>query len=369
MAQDSDDETETLPLTTYADTVDGPQATPHHHSTSTPATCQVLTLTYMLVFFAAMIAHELAMEAASKEFIELPGFANAVTLVQFAFCFLLPLIVTKGKALNRFPTTLSQLLPYVQLSLVVFGATALASQALVYVTYPTKVVFKSAKLIPTMLVSTCWNKASYRWIDYIAALLFCVGAAGYSYSSGGGPERSTWPGLLLLMISVLCDALVPNMQQQFMSRGIPTNGPNITILQPSKVGDGVGSPLQPLSPAELMVNVNAVGCFGLFLYMASAGHLVAVVQTTVLHPRLATYLLLIGLGLSTAVLAYTRLIQASGSVVAVAVSTLRKVVTVTLSYIVFPKQLLTIHIVSCVAVLGGIVLSSYSDKQGKTSRK
>jgi solute carrier family 35 (adenosine 3'-phospho 5'-phosphosulfate transporter), member B3 len=73
--------------------------------------------------------------------------------------------------------------------------------------------------------------------------------------------------------------------------------------------------------------------------------------------------------LSTAVLAYTRLIQASGSVVAVAVSTLRKVVTVTLSYIVFPKQLLTIHVVSGVAVLGGIVLSSYSSKQGRTSRK
>jgi solute carrier family 35 (adenosine 3'-phospho 5'-phosphosulfate transporter), member B3 len=361
MAQDSDDET--LPLTIDAVAVSRPPATPHHST----AACQVLT--YMLVFFSAMIAHELAMEAASKEFIDLPGFANSATLVQFAFCFLLPLIITKGKALNRFPTTPSQALPYVQLSLVVFGATALASQALVYVTYPTKVVFKSAKLIPTMVVSTCWNKASYRWMDYLAALLLCVGAAGYSYSSGGGPEHSSWPGLLLLVISVLCDALVPNLQQQFMSQGLPSNGPKIPILQPSKESDGVASSLLPLSPAELMVNVNAVGCLGLFLYMACSGHLVAVVQTTVLHPRLATYLLLIGLGLSTAVLAYTRLIQASGSVVAVAVSTLRKVVTVTLSYIVFPKQLLTIHVVSGVAVLGGIVLSSYSSKQGRTSRK
>ena len=46
--------------------------------------------------------------------------------------------------------------PYIRLSLAVFGATALATHSLHYVSYPTKVVFKAAKLIPTMIVSTMY---------------------------------------------------------------------------------------------------------------------------------------------------------------------------------------------------------------------
>ena len=79
------------------------------------------------------------------------------------------------------------------------------------------------------------------------------------------------------------------------------------------------------------------------------------------------YLTSVGIGLSTAVWAYTKLIQATSSVVAVAVSTLRKVATIALSYIIFPKPLLPIHMVSFVLVVAGMVLSSFS-KERKASK-
>ena len=99
----------------------------------------------ILVFFFAMIAHELALEAVSSNFHELDSLASAVTLFQFGFCLLLPVIVSKGKVCETFPKTIKEFVPYIRLSFLVFGATGLATQSLKYVSYPTKVIFKSAK--------------------------------------------------------------------------------------------------------------------------------------------------------------------------------------------------------------------------------
>jgi len=65
------------------------------------------------------------------------------------------------------------------------------------------------------------------------------------------------------------------------------------------------------------------------------------------------------MGLGTAVLAYTELIRRSGPAVAVAVATLRKVVTILLSYIIFPKPMTGLHAISAGLVVSGLGLSYY----------
>ena len=307
---------------------------------------RVEVLAYSLVFFLAMIFHELALEACMKAFSSLDAVAGAVTLAQFGFCVALPVVVTKGRALERFPTNRKSFLPYIGLSIVVFGATALASQAVKYVTYPTKVIFKSAKLIPTMMVATVLQGTAYHTIEYFSALLLCIGAAGYSLDSGNGSHSANqWQGILLLLISIVCDALVPNLQQRLLSAN--------NKLLPAQT-DGTGN----LSAGQLMVNVNAIGFVGLLGSMLLAGQLTPILAAS--NPLLLFYLFMIGMGLSTAVFAYTKLIQSSGSVVAVAVSTLRKVATVVLSYVFFPKPLTPTHIFSGCLVLTGMFLSTHS---------
>jgi len=74
------------------------------------------------------------------------------------------------------------------------------------------------------------------------------------------------------------------------------------------------------------------------------------------HPHYFLLLLTVGLGLGTAVLAYTELIRRNGPAVAVAVATLRKVVTVILSYIIFPKTISWVHLISFVLVLLGLLI-------------
>ena len=114
-----------------------------------------------------------------------------------------------------------------------------------------------------------------------------------------------------------------------------------------------------LSAHAIMINVNVIGFSALLVYMIVSGSLLNTIQVSIENPHLLFYLTCVGLCLSTAVLAYTKLIKSSGSVIAVAVSTLRKVTTVMLSYIVFPKPINQIHLVSGVCVLIGIIISSF----------
>jgi drug/metabolite transporter (DMT)-like permease len=200
-----------------------------------------------------------------------------------------------------------------------------------------------------MIVATLWQGQRYTGMEYVAALWVCAGAAGFSYNSGNNPHGTetndtiqSTPGLLLLSVSILCDAIVPNFQKVLLNGGLSAN--------------------------QLMINVNAVGLAALGTYMALTGELRSVAETATEHPWLLLYLTCVGLGLATAVWAYTKLIQATSSVVAVGVSTLRKVATILLSYIFFPKRLLMIHVVSGCVVLTGIILSFVAKDKLRTPR-
>ena len=102
-----------------------------------------------------------------------------VTLSQFIGCFFIPLFRQSFK-FNK-PKNFKVLFAYILLTILVFGATGLATASLEYVSYPTKVVFKSIKLIPTMIFSTFLNKKMYYLKDYIAAWSLCIGKIQYQY--------------------------------------------------------------------------------------------------------------------------------------------------------------------------------------------
>ncbi len=318
--------------------------------------------------------------------------------------------------IRNFPRQWKELFVYVKLSAVVYGATALATKSLAYsgVTYVTKVVFKSAKLIPTMLVgvimdaraikkgNTTVKKHNYTVWDYGSALLLCIGAAGFcmspKHSSDSSDENLAttsnntagphWVGISLLIGSVFCDAFVPNISEQLMQQG-PTNtissmtrkdsgedlngdeevelksllvsnsGPNnnnnihhdnhATAATSKKKEGG-------LSSASLMVNTNSIGFALLFLSTVVSSQLIPIVSFMAVHPHFLLLHLTVGCGLGTAVLAYTELIKRSGPAFAVAVATLRKVVTLVLSYIIFPKAMTITHLASSCLVLAGIAV-------------
>lgn len=314
--------------------------------------------------------------------------------------------------IKSFPRTRKQIFTYIKLSTVVYGATAFATMSLTYegVTYVTKVVFKSAKLIPTMVVGVIMDamaeksgrvikKRKYGLWEYSSALLLCLGAAGFCMSpehfEGGGKGDKNgaeakeeaqefgghWNGIFLLSASVCCDALVPNIQQQLMlgtsgeygasttgETSLPTKNSENEEMEMTSLVDEQGEnrtrPIQNnrvenldgISPKALMVNTNSIGFSLLLLSTIFRRSFLPIVTFVATHPHFLVLHLTVGVGLGTAVLAYTELIRHSGPAVAVGVATLRKVVTVVLSYIIFPKPMTGIHAISAGLVMGGLLV-------------
>ena len=116
-------------------------------------------------------------------------------------------------------------------------------------------------------------------------------------------------------------------------------------------------PNNGLSSQALLVNTNSIGFTLLLLSTIVRRSFIPIVTFLVTHPHFLILHLLVGVGLGTAVLAYTELIRRSGPAVAVAVGTLRKVVTILLSYIIFPKPMTLIHVISAGLVVLGLGLS------------
>ena len=179
--------------------------------------------------------------------------------------------------------------------------------------------------------------------EYGAALLICAGVAGFAFggSKGGGKDLHSGQvmiGVGLLLISVAADAFVPNIQQRFLQ------GPGGVTVE------------------ELMMRTNVIGCVAVGVSMAISGDLGLATESCFAHPRLFAFLLSVGSALGVAVRCYTGLIENFGSVAAVAVATLRKVVTVILSYLAFPKPVEMTHVVSGSAVLVGILIATSTKK-------
>lgn len=368
------------------------------------------TVPFVVVFFLAMVLHEIALEAITAVYslppYNLPHIASSVTLFQFGFCVLLPFLLSlfssNGDVVKNFPRTRGEVKIYVLLSIVVYGATAFATMSLSYegITYVTKVIFKSAKLIPTMLVGVIIdsraarlgrvvkNRKKYGMNDYASALLLSVGAAGFCMNASENEEGSESEsgkmedadalsngnmsghliGLSLLTASVFCDALVPNIQEKLMhdapssktSESSQSKGDDMEMK--SLVRDDNGSQSTNsanktgLSSLSLMVNTNAIGFALLLLSTILSSSLISIIRNAITHPHYCLLLLTVGVGLGTAVLSYTELIRRSGPATAVTVATMRKVVTVVLSYVIFPKPMSWTHLVSSGLVLLGLLV-------------
>ena len=92
-----------------------------------------------------------------------------------------------------------------------------------YLNYPTKVVFRSCKLIPTMIIATVLHKRFYSRTQYVAAGAICLGLILYTMAADDSAKDATTSsrplGLILVSLSVCADAVLPNAQEALFKSG------------------------------------------------------------------------------------------------------------------------------------------------------
>ena len=213
------------------------------------------------------------------------------------------------------------------------------SAALNYVNYPVKVAFKSSKLVPTMVFGAVLGGKKFAPLEYAAALLMCAALALLSLADFRGEDGDARDGLplgcALLGLAVFADALVPNLQER--------------VLRELRY------------PVGRMIVYSNAGCFVLVLaYCAGSGELRPALAWCG-DQRAGAALLVAQACCSYAGLrAYLVVVKELSGVAGVVVTSLRKVLTLVLSFLLFEKPFSAAHAAAFALLAAGVGLASYA---------
>merc|ERR1712151_5308 len=221
---------------------------------------------------------------------------------------------------------------YPLLTLCLLSSSALSTLSLNYINFPTKVVFRSCKLLPTMLFSTCINKRKYSSLEYVSAVLVCAGLVLFTSADWRLTPTFNPIGLLFVSLSVVADSILPNLQERLFRHGS--------------------------SRLEVTVYTNFFTLIAMawttFVSGDMKGAIHAASQDHTLVVKMILYTSISYVAIST----FMMIVKRYGAVTGVLLSTARKAMTLIISFIFFPKTFSWCYVFGSVLVLGGLLFSS-----------
>lgn len=262
------------------------------------------------------------------------GFAECTGVLFFSY--LERVHVAKERGFHR----VAPLKAYPLLTLCLFASSSLCNMSLSYINFPTKVVFRSCKLVPTMIIATIVNKRIFASYEYVCALSICAGLVLFAMADYTlDPMKFDATGLALVSGSVVADAILPNAQERLFRQGS------------SRLEVTVFSNLFTF----LAMAVITVGNGTLFKF----GRVMAQDHTIAMYFGVYTVLSYISIS------CYMTLVKRFGGVTAVLLTTARKAMTLVLSFLLFPKGFSWLYVHGSLLVLGACMVASIMKKLEK----
>ena len=190
----------------------------------------------------------------------------------------------------------------------------LTNVSLEYLNYPTQVVFKSLKLLTVMIGSVLFVGRRYSRLEYVAAVLTVTSAALFGLGDRDAAPQFSWVGIVVVLLSLVADSLHSNSQE--------------TLLQDHRA-----------TLRETMVFSNLFSAIGALTVCLLTSEFSVAFAYCARHP--AAYIIMASHAVVNylGVLCYVTSVKNFGVVLATTVTTVRKIVTVLLSFFIFPKPL------------------------------
>ena len=147
---------------------------------------------------------------------EYSGWMTLLTAATMAVCGMLELALT-GDGKRRVGT----LTEYLQLSVLTLAGMYFTNWSLKYLNYPTRVLFKSSKLLPTMVVGTLMQGRWYSLLEYVAAAGLVLGIVLFTLGGARGPVHTLHAGMrachVRSSLGTLLVTEMPRCSQSFRS--------------------------------------------------------------------------------------------------------------------------------------------------------
>lgn len=292
-----------------------------------------------VVFFTFMVVHD----AIQERIVSTDGwqFPALMTLIEFGACAVGP---TLTREFSFSAPRSASLWQYGCVTLFVLGSASCVNAAITMVSYPLKVVFKSCKLLPTMAIGILLLGKQYHTPDFVAASMLCLGLVGFTLAERQAAMAmdidmvdaslsSKLPlGIGLLCVAVLLDGTAPNVQERIMTKA---------------------------PAAEAMAWTNLLGGTVSFAVMLATGEIARALawfsSPAILIP-MGGQLLMLGLSTYLSVSCYMVLVKHYGGAMTVLLATVRKIVTITISFVIFKKPFNWIYGMAGCSVLAGMAI-------------
>jgi adenosine 3'-phospho 5'-phosphosulfate transporter B3 len=229
--------------------------------------------------------------------------------------------------------------------------------ALRFSSYPVKVSFKSCSLVPTMLIGLFLTGRRHSMIQYMAALIMCIGLIFLSLADTDTQEvdsisATRFIGPILLLFATSLDSIVPNLQESLFKQ---TN----------------------MQTADMMFFTNVAMFFLLILATWGSGEMYSASVFWQQNPDALVILTLQSICAYFGLRFYLTVVKRHGGVAGVLLANVRRIITICLSFLMFAKPCRQGHILAmcliCIGVLIGVMskqaISSSSTESDQSSDK
>jgi adenosine 3'-phospho 5'-phosphosulfate transporter B3 len=270
-----------------------------------------------------------------------PGFKSYFFV---SFCDFLLFAVLSGTQLlllegGRIPRN-SPLQNFLGISLSLAVSIGCGFASLAYLNYPTKVLFKSGKIIPTMLLGKLFGR-SYGLFEYVAAVLLCGGLAAFTLGQASVSPSFHLVGVALISVAAMSEAAVGNLQEHILSR-------------------------HKCKLLEIVFWSNFFSATVVLVYLVVSGELISSLEQVWQSAELMQTICFEAVIGYVAVFFYLGLVQRFGVAVCIGVSALRKIATICLSFLVFPKPFTIMYVYGGGMVMAAILMTAYLKNSGKS---
>ena len=273
------------------------------------------------------------------------------------------------------------LMAYPPLTFCLLLSSSLASWSLNYINFPTKVVFRSCKLLPTMILAYFMGNASrFSYIEIGSAIAVCAGLITFAAGDWTLSHPKFHPfGLTLVTLSVFADAILPNAQEKLFrtydaSKSEVMFFTNIYTLFVQTCSALLSGDLIGLFHFIMgKQHVNEVNYFS-SLAASTTDTTAQLVEDEKdeyeggFRRTFLSYMVAYIFISHVAVSAHTQIVKRFGGVSAVFVGTARKGMTLVLSFVLFPKESNWRYAAGAILVLGGLTIASLEKQRNRRLR-
>ena len=293
----------------------------------------ILSITMFLFFGAHNLLQEAIMKIPDFKYGVMLGYMEVLGVTIWSYLERTYVSGEKGRV--------APLSAYPFLTLCLMGSSALSTMSLNYINFPTKVVFRSCKLLPTMFVATIINKRTFSKMEYLCAFAVCAGLVVFAAADWRLMPSFNPIGLVLVSLSVIADSITPNMQENLFKQGC--------------------------TRLEVTLYSNFFTLVAMTFTTILSGDLVGILKHAMVDRQLMIYMIIYTTIAYVAISAFMGIVKRFGAVIGVLLSTARKGMTLILSFLLFPKAFSWWYLVGALLVLGGLLASSMIKQKKKAA--